>query len=272
MGHGCSCRSERDKVLETIQYDPTFASVTFASASIANATKQLGRFFDEERKSIPVKLLFYYVKVLEGSAQYERAIVIKFVQLGDQGSTYLARLLPFYVHIDELHLWKAGLTGSGLNIILEAISLLKRLKVLNLTDNRLKDDSILSLTRTFSSLSELEALWLSANEITSSGVAVLSSSLAALSKLKSIGLSYNFLDAIACQSLCTALQNRTHLSVLELAGNKLATDCVDIFTQLAMSNPPLKLDLTSNAFTPEDCEALQRAYGQDVVALEAQKR
>jgi len=272
MGHGCSCRSDRNKVLDTFRYDPTFASVVFASASIAAATKQLARYFEEERKSIPVKLIFYYVKVLETTAQYERAIVLKFVQLGDKGSAYLARLLPFYVHIEELHLWKAGLTGSGLNIVLETIVLLKRLKVLNLTDNHLRDDAVLSLTRTFSSLSELEALWLSANEITPSGVNVLATSLAALSKLKSIGLSYNFLNASACRSLCAALQNRSHLSVLELAGNKLGADCVDVFTQLAMSNPPLKLDLTSNAFTQEDCEALLRAYGQEVVALEAQKR
>ena len=93
-----------------------------------------------------------------------------------------------------------------------------------------------------------------------------------LSHSLSLGLSYNFLNASACRSLCAALQNRSHLSVLELAGNKLGADCVDVFTQLAMSNPPLKLDLTSNAFTQEDCEALLRAYGQEVVALEAQKR
>lgn len=219
-----------------------------------------------------MKLLFYYLKVLEDSAKYERAIVVKFAQLGDQGCAYLARVLPFYSHIDELHLWKAGVTGCGLSVILESISLLKQLRVLNITDNHLKDDAILSLSRAFPSISGLEELWLSANEITSSGINVLAGSLVALPKLKSLGLSFNFLDASACQSLSTALQNRNHLSVLELAGNKLGKDSVEALTQLAMSNPPLKLDLTRNQFELEDCEALQRAFGVDVVILETPKR
>ena len=271
MGHGCSCRSAHNKVLETYQY-PSIVSGAFATASIAAATKQLGRFFEEERKSIPMKLLFYYLKVLETSAHYERAIVIKLAQLGDQGCAYLARLLPFYSHIDELHLWKAGVTGYGLGVILESISLLKQLKILNFTDNRLKDDAILYLSRAFSSIAGLEELWLSANEITSRGVSVLAGSLVALPKLKSLGLSFNFLDASACQTLSASLQNRSHLSVLELAGNKLGRDCVEALIQLAMSNPPLKLDLTRNDFELEDCEALQRAYGVDVVMLETPKR
>ena len=47
---------------------------------------------------------------------------------------------------------------------------------------------------------------------------------------------------------------------------------MEALIQLAMSNPPLKLDLTRNDFELEDCEALQRAYGVDVVMLETPKR
>ena len=272
MGHGCSCRGNGDKVVDTFQYDPTFASVTFASASMEAATKELGQFFDRERHLIPMKLLFYYVKVLEGSARYEHAIIVKFVRLGDSGCTYLVRLLPFYVHIKELHLWKAGLSPSGFVQIIDSFSLFTKLKVLNLTDNHLKDECLLALTRAFPLLSKLEDLWLSANDLTSSGIKLFASCLSVLPQLKSLGLSYNYIATDGCRSLCGAIQNSRNVRSVELAGNQLGSECVEMLTQLAMAAPLLRLDLRNNEFSAEECEVLLQAFGPDVVMVDGQKK
>ena len=268
MGISCSCRAKSDKVIDVYQYDATFATVNFSSKSEEIAAKDLAKYFEEERANIPYKLMFYYVKVFEASCQYEKAIIVKVSKIGSVGLPYLIKLLPYYTHIEQLHLWKVALPTESIRLLTDSLYLVPRLKSLNLEDNKLRDEALLCLCRTFPMVVNLEELWLSANEFSASGVRMLAEGLAKLPKLKTLGLSYNYLKDEGCEKLCQRLVSIPPLSVLELAGNNLTDASTTSLLLLAQTcHPIVTCDLRGNTFSTDGCEKLKNAFKEEVLKV-----
>lgn len=261
MGMACSCRSSQMKVIESFQYDPTFAQIHFPTISVELAVKQLGLFYEQERAFIPHKLLYYYVRVLEAANSQELAFRIKFLKLGSRGFLYLSRILPFYTHIQELRLWKVAVNEEDVDRLGEALRVLGTLKVLSLEDIQLRDRGAIAVARGLAVLRHLEELWLSANDISSEGVVSLSRALLKLPSLHTLVLSYNCMGDAGCVALCNVLVQRSGLRKLELADNQLGAEAGQALVQVVQRNSSLTVDLSRNALS-EEVKQLLSVCGQ----------
>lgn len=256
MGMVCSCRSSRMKVIESFQYDPTFAEIHFPTIAVELAVKQLGLFYEQERAFIPQKLLYYYVRVLEAENSQEQAFRIKFLKLGSRGFLYLGRILPFYTHVQELRLWKVTVNEEDMDKLEEVLRGLGALTVLSLEDMKLRDRGAFAVARGLTALRQLEELWLSANDISSDGVATLSRSLLNLPTLHILSLSFNSMGDEGCAVLCEVLAQRSGLRKLELADNQLSGDSGQALRQVVQRNPAITIDLSRNSLSEEEVKQL----------------
>ena len=268
----CSCRTPKDNVKSVISVDTTRGCTTDNLTAAEIAVKRLQLFYSGESEFIPKKVKVLYERILAGNHDTTKEIVIRLCKLGESGTEYLCKILPFYSKLRSLTLWKTHLNASAVERLCSSLAVMQHLKVLGLEDNGLKDDSILWLCRTFKLLKSLKELWLSSNEVTAGGAQMLSTNLADLPELLILNLDFNYIRSEGCVYLCKALIARRRLNVLSLRGNLIGHSATSDIVTYGTSNPPVQqLDLQSNLIPLDDCETLKAIFGEGVVLLAGQR-
>jgi len=274
MGITCSCRAGNDHVksVHSVATVNTTRRATSENGLIGESgIRRLDLFYGEEIQLLPKKLRYYYDKIMAGGHEEVKEVVLRLVKLGENELKCLCRLLPFYVHVTGLTLWKVGLDIETVRELTESLVLIKGLQTLGIEGNDLKDECLLCMSRSFKLLTSLRELWLSSNQFTAVGAIVLANSLQDLPSLSVLNLDDNFLGSEGCRALCRALVPRTRLRVVSLKGNGIGPEAIDELVALGSSNPPVEtLNLDANCLTDANCSTLSALYGPEVIHLSKQ--
>ena len=275
MGVTCTCKSDR-----------TIASV-YAGGSLLppqrdmsaecpvdeQALKRLEEIYSENAEKIPEVLRCYYDSVVLGKFKEVQEIVVRLGNLGEYGVRCVCRLLPFYVHVRRITLWKVGLDLDAVRLISESLVLVTGLEVLGIEGNDMKDECLLCISRSFKLMRGLKELWLSSNQFSMMGAIILSNSLLDLPKLAVLNLDFNYLRSEGCRVLCNALIPRGRMKVVSLRANEIDSKALEALVKLRNSNPPLEtLNLDGNYLTEEDCATLTALYDPGTILLTNQLR
>ena len=275
MGATCSCRTTRTHTIKSVH--SACSIVTFHPENSANnlpndsAMSNLEQFFSQNSSKIPSKLKIYCDYVRSGEYKKVSEIVMRLGNLGEYGVRGVCRLLPFYVHVRRITLWKVGLDLEAVRLISESLVLVTGLEVLGIEGNDMKDECLVGIARSLKLMRGLKELWLSSNQFSMMGALILSNSLKDLPKLAVLNLDFNYLRSEGCKVLCKALIPRGRMKVVSLRANEIDSDAMEELVRLGSSNPPVEtLNLEDNFLSQDNCSVLSTLYGSEIVLLSSQ--
>ncbi|XP_051865129.1 ribonuclease inhibitor-like [Pristis pectinata] len=184
-------------------------------------------------------------------------------KLGDSGVELLAAALKITKRkIQRLKMWGVGLTDSGAEDLLSALSTKRSLTELNLGCNKLGDQGVKLVSAILSNPQcEIQRLWLDSVGLTDSGVEDLVSALSTNRSLMELNLCSNELENSRVKLLAAALRNpECKILRLELDEAILSADCSeDLVSVLSKSNSPMQAELRGNELGDSGVKLLAEA-------------
>lgn len=213
---------------------------------------ELQRFYEEESQYMNRKVKGYFEEVLAGNAPTTTEVNIKFINLGEEGSMHLIKVLPYFSNLKSLRLWKTKLGIEGAKLLSGVLGKLSQLEILSLEDNELKTEGTSYIAQALVSLPLISELYLHVNKMGYEGVVALKESFIYKTNLKVLTMDENYIlkpglvDLLA--SLCKTLNK---LTLLGLSFNQLGDEGVRELLRYLPEMPNLKkLTLSGNNLTP----------------------
>ena len=164
--------------------------------------------------------------------------------IGDEGLEMLVRgALEEKTHctggISEIWLHVCGITSEGVKCLLDLPrQFINKLKTLNLGENQLDSESCAALAHLIPHMPHLKRLDLSNNlNIGQKGTVPLMTSLAAHNSLERLGVSSTGIDVEDCQALSELLSSSTSLKELDVSGNDLPPEVVELIIMDSITTP-----------------------------------
>ena len=183
---------------------------------------ELQKYYDSTKTQIKEKLKPCFGEVLEKKAKDKTELTIKFVHLNETQSEHLKIVLPFYVNLKSLELWKTHLGVEGARKLASALGYLKQLETLSLEDNQLHTEGLRVLSVPLNQLTCLQSLALYVNDIDTDGGKVLATVCQRHRKLQALCVSENHLGPEGVEALVSGLLACAGtLHSLELGYNRL---------------------------------------------------
>ncbi|XP_072133539.1 NACHT, LRR and PYD domains-containing protein 3-like isoform X3 [Mobula birostris] len=183
-------------------------------------------------------------------------------ELGDSGVKLVsAALRNLECKIQKLELCEVGLTDSGAEDLVSALSTNPSLTELNLSYNKLGDSGVKLVSAALRNPEcKIQKLWLSDVGLTDSGAEDLVSALSTNPSLTELNLSYNKLGDSGVKLVSAALRNpECKIQKLGLDDVGLRDSGVEDLVSALSTNPSLtELDLGLNSLTDRSVPALRR--------------
>lgn len=222
--------------------------------------ERLSAYLDTNKTLIHRKLLPFFEDALDKRHGSHHELRLAFVPLIEERLQDLTEVLPLYLHLQSLRLWKARLGHQGMKTLAPVLGDLLQLKELGLEDNELGDEGAVALAPALARLKELEGLHLHINQISDSGVLALSGSLEGKAHLHILNLAENRITAVGAATLLKRLTTScSQLETLSLSANSLSDESSSVLLTHIHHLPHLrKLFLGGIKLKPEAVSELQR--------------
>ena len=200
--------------------------------------------------------------------------------IGSAGTSALRYSLYYCFTLQFLNIRNCDVTSEGIKALVDGFSRWRRLRFLDLTDNKLCE-GMSDLAIGIKYLRFLEELHLAHNKIDWRGAKLLAKGIQSCPRLRVFNISHNNIgsigaaaiaDRLQCEEIeyvnlshnsfgpgnegvlnaLVALAKRGHPELLDLAHNDMGTDStVCLITHLIFCNYPMKLNLSANNTSPE---------------------
>ena len=171
----------------------------------------------------------------------------------EEATEDLADVIKNNTHLEELHI--ANNLGVSAVVILQALTRISNLKVLNLNGNKLTGQVVEHLVTVIKNNSGLEQLYLSYNDFKSS-VSVILKVLKETSRLNILHLNDNVMTEEVAKDLADVIINNNHLKQLCIANNKLGVSAAAILQALTRTSNLRVLNLNGSNLTGQVVEHL----------------
>ncbi len=221
-------------------------------------------YLDTNKAVIHKKLIPFFEDALDKHVLDHAELRLSFVPLIEERLQDLVEVLPCYLHLSSLRLWKARLGPQGMKTLAPALANLIKLKELGLEDNELGDEGAVALSSAMVKLNHLEGLHLHINQITNLGARSVSKSLEGKTHLQILNLSENQISATGTEELLKQLASSCpNLDTLSLASNSLGPESSSLLVTYIPKLPALTKLFIDNAQLPTNIVAkLQGCNGQ----------
>ena len=240
MGVGCCMKLDTENRQVVLQKTKEDREKAFTELKI---------YYKVNKGFMQQKIRAIYKQVAKTGKYETDTVNLNFVSFQKTKAEYLFRVLPYFVNLHILKLWKSGLGADGMKLITHELGNLESLEVLSLEANSLGPDGCMYLCASLKKLIKLKELWLHINDIGVMGATCLAEVLGHLKRLEKIGLDENSMENQGTLKLVTVLKNLTHIKLLGLGYNMLTEDaCLNI--AVLLSQLPLdKLTLSGNTIS-----------------------
>lgn len=224
-----------------------------------NTLSDLRKLYDEENHYMNRKVKSYYEVALSGDTSTTLDINMKFINLGESGAMHLSKVLPFFINLKSLRLWKTKLGVDGAKLLATALPKMKQLEVLSLEDNEIKAEGVSYIAKTLPALPVLHELYLHVNKMGQEGISALSTTFSSKTDLRVLTVDENQISKNGLGILLASLtQTRKTITLLGLAFNMLGNDGARLLFPVIKEMPELKkLTLAGNNLSPEVEEELK---------------
>ena len=204
--------------------------------------------------------------VFSGEAGQTLDINMKFLNLGESGALHLSKVLPFFVSLKSLRLWKTKLGIEGAKLLGGVLPRLPQLTILSLEDNEIKAEGTSYIANALVGLTQLSELYLHVNKMGQEGVTALSPALKTKSSLHILTMDENQIGKGGLLILLSSLENTLqNLTLLGLAFNQLHDEGAQQLIEVLKSLPKLKkMTLSGNNITP----AMERQLASAAPAID----
>jgi len=187
------------------------------------------------------------------------ACSLKGNQLGDEGASILARILPRSA-LRSLNLWDNGIHEPGAGSLGHAIETSHRLEDLQLGNNNLGDAGCRSLASGVAASTTFKSLGLAWNGVREDGACALAQALETNRSLRRLDLSHNQVGLRGAQALRTGMERCARLEGLDVEGNNFEDDAVAVLAAAILLCPTLQsINLSLVDIGPAGTEAVANA-------------
>jgi Ran GTPase-activating protein (RanGAP) involved in mRNA processing and transport len=226
---------------------------------------RLAVYLDANKAVIHKKLIPFFEDALDKHVLDHVELRLSFVPLIEERLQDLVEVLPCYLHLSSLRLWKARLGPQGMKTLAPALANLIKLKELGLEDNELGDEGAMTLSPALMQLNHLEGLHLHINQITNQGVRSVSKSLEGKTHLKILNLSENQISATGAEELLKQLASFCHnLDTLSMASNSLGPESSSLLVTYIPKLPALTKLFIDNSQLPANISAQLQGYNRQL--------
>ena len=206
-------------------------------------------YYKHNKDYMPQKIKSIYKQISKAGICEAKLINLNFVSFQNNKYEYLSRIMPYFVGIHTLKLWKSNLGSHGMKILSKKISNLQLLECLSLEDNGLGSDGSMYLSLSLKKLTKLRELWLQVNNIGPAGASYIADALENLKYLERLGLDENDMGSNGTLRIVQVAAKLSHLKTLGLGYNMITEDaCLNIAILLATSSLD-KLSLSGNSIS-----------------------
>ncbi|XP_062895466.1 NACHT, LRR and PYD domains-containing protein 3-like [Mobula hypostoma] len=167
-------------------------------------------------------------------------------ELGDSGMKLVSAALRISESkIQKLWLWGVGLTHSGVEVLVSAVSTIRSLMVLDLSDNKLGDSGVkLVSTALKNPECKIQKLLLESVSLTDSAVDDLVSVLITIQSLTGLNMGSNSLTDRSVPTLCHLIQTLPNLERIDLGNNQFSRTGEEELSSLQKRRSGLRVTLT----------------------------
>ncbi|CAG9330331.1 unnamed protein product [Blepharisma stoltei] len=219
MGSVCGASKGRSQSVKPSPKVPdSHERITFISANNTELSDLQSYFIAQQGMNRKIKTL--YEAVFAHEDQQIFTIDLKFIDLCANHS-HLANILPSFVNLNSLNLWKARLGVEGIKDLAKPIQTLSKLRYLSLADNNLGPEGIQYLCTAFAKLESLQTLELHINGLGPRGAEILGKDLPKLLKLNTISLTENEIGPDGIKFLIAAFVTMPNLQTIFLSQNAI---------------------------------------------------
>ena len=175
--------------------------------------------------------------------------------LSKEASGELALAIQSNKHLEKLWLHNNNNLKSSVITILQSLSTISTLKLLNINNTQTMDEAGEALASVVKHNTGLEELYLNDN-ILGEGMLIIIKALQQITSLRSINLGNNNMSKEASGELALAIQSNKHLEELWLYNNNLKFSAIAILQSLSTISNLKYLNINNTQITNEACEAL----------------
>ena len=194
---------------------------------------RLASFYNVNKNFMSSKLRILFKKIAKSLKFDDTVVNLSFVNFRSRRIGQLLEILPLFTNIQNLSLWKCGLGGSGIKVIKEGLSNLRKLLVISLADNGIDSEGAMHLAYALQHLTKLKELWLHINDIGPTGAIYLTDILVNLEELEKLGIDENFIENAGSLKIAEALKASRKLKYLGLGYNNISQEvCLEILEKL----------------------------------------
>ena len=178
-------------------------------------------------------------------------------QITEEAAETLASVILRNTGLEELHLGDNNL-GKGALKVIEALQHITSLRILDLQNNGLTNESSHELRNVFKSNKHIQKLWLNDNNLQSSVINMLQS-LSTISTLKYLNMSNNQITEEAGEALASVILHNIRLEELHLNSNNLGEGMLFVAKALQHISSIRSLDMGNNSLSKEVSDELSLA-------------
>ncbi|OMJ69822.1 hypothetical protein SteCoe_32341 [Stentor coeruleus] len=204
-------------------------------------------YFLENCEQMPKRIKDLFDYVLTSNCLELGKIDLKFLNLSGKRLRPVELVLPYFLHIQYLSLWKTSIGDAGCEIIAPCLEKLTNLNFLCLADNKITAIGMVFISSKFVFLKKLESLELHVNSLQGMGATSLSKSIFHLSSLKKIVLDECEIPNEAIIKLLEVLSKVNSLERMSLDYNQILDSGANLLLQLIPTMPNLKRIALQNA-------------------------
>ena len=197
--------------------------------------------------------LLYVAKALQHISSL-RSLDLGNNNISKEVSDEIALAITANKYLEEMRLYNINLKSSAI-VILQSLSIISTLKLLNLNDNQITEEAGEPLASVILCNPGIEELHLRNNNI-AGGLIIVAKALQHVTLLKSIDVSNNNIPKEVSNELTLVIESNKHLEKILLHNNNLKSSAITILQSLNTISILKLLDLSNNQITKEAGEAL----------------
>ena len=149
MGIGCCMKIDVSKRLLLLEKQKEDKEAEFI---------ELMSYYKKNKDFMPLKIKSIYKQISKTRIYDSQLVNLNFVSFQRYKYDYLSRIIPYFVNIQTLKLWKSSLGSNGMKMLTKNLGNLHLLECLSLEDNGLGSDGCMYLSSSLKKLEKLKEL------------------------------------------------------------------------------------------------------------------
>ena len=192
------------------------------------------------------------------------------IYLNAKNFNFVHKIQCYFGHNDiiqlKTHQVKQKLVQVDAKKIISSLSILQKVKVIDLENNNIDEDASFELATALHSNNVLEQLWLRGNKLNTAGALNILNSLEYLTTLQVLDMSYNNIGSQSADGIAAVIDNNPLINQLWLDGNDLhSTGTITICNALKKIITLSILSLCNNGISDDAADELSAVITQNIL-------